>query len=344
VIITYFRSSSYNNWSFCQHQYYLTYVLGLPSGSGKKAEMGTLVHKVMEGLACAKKANQDGESTFTDEVFGEITFSEEELFSDEWMEYLYTLSYDYYSKNSEHKWTDGDRRTCLKWCYKALAELNGGFDPRKRTILAAEPHFDFVLPYDWAHYKYEIDGQVVEGQLALKGTIDLVTEEMPGIVESVDWKTGKCLDWATGQKKTYESFQKDAQLHMYHYALHKMYPHIEQFIPTVYWINDGGAYTVAFGPEDIIQTEQMIKQRFLEIQKSIRPSMIAHTKNKWKCKCICTFGKNPHPSGEINPRTGEPFTICEYVAKKIKMKGIHQTTIEEKAEGHEFSHYEAPGT
>ena len=55
MLVTYIRSSSYNNYSFCQMQYFLTYVLGHRSDSGKKAEMGTIVHKVMEVLASLKK-------------------------------------------------------------------------------------------------------------------------------------------------------------------------------------------------------------------------------------------------------------------------------------------------
>ena len=59
MIVTYIRSSSYNNYDFCQMQYFLTYVLGWGSDSGKKAEMGTMAHKVMEVLAGLKKFQQD---------------------------------------------------------------------------------------------------------------------------------------------------------------------------------------------------------------------------------------------------------------------------------------------
>ena len=344
MIVTYFRSSSYNNWDFCQQQYYLKYVLGLPDPSGKKAEMGTIVHKVMECLASAKKAYQDDERGFKDDSLGEIEFSKEELYSDKWMEFLFTLSYNYYTAKSHHKWRDGDRRTCLKWCHMALTELHGAFDPRKRNIVASEPHFDFELPYDWAKFSYEIDGETIEGSLAMKGTIDLVTEEMPNIFESVDWKTGQCKNWATGKPKTYSCFRKDPQLRIYHYALHKLFPDVEQFIPTIYYIRDGGAFTMPFGPEDLTATEDMLRKRFREIQRTTRPHLIAFTREKWKCRTLCGFGKTQHPSGEINPRTGLPHTICSYVAEKIKKKGIVQTTIEEKAPDHEFNKYEAPGT
>jgi|14BtaG_2_1085337.scaffolds.fasta_scaffold00392_8 hypothetical protein len=343
MIVTYFRSSSFNNWDFCEQQYYLKYVLGLPDVSGKKAEMGTIVHKVMEILAVAKEGHQNGVYTFTDDALGDFTFSEQELFDDAWMDYLLTLSYDYYAGKSVHKWTKGDKKKCLQWCYTAVTELNCCFDPRKRKIIAAEPHFDFVLPYEWAKFEYEINGEKIEGQLAMKGTIDMVTEERPGILESVDWKTGKCMNWATGETKGYNCFTKDPQLRIYHYALHKLFPEVEQFIPTIYWINDGGAYTMPYGPKDIKATEEMLRRRFQEIKRSTKPSLIANTRQRWKCKTLCGFGKTQHPSGEINPYTGDPHTICSMVAAKIKRQGIERTTIEEKAPGHEFNKYQAPG-
>ena len=51
MLITYVRSSSYNNYSYCQMQYFITYVLGHQAESGKKAILGTIVHKVLEILA-----------------------------------------------------------------------------------------------------------------------------------------------------------------------------------------------------------------------------------------------------------------------------------------------------
>ncbi len=59
MLISYFRSSSYTHWRYCEMQYFMTYVLGHQSTSGKKAELWTMVHKVMEILAGLKKCQQD---------------------------------------------------------------------------------------------------------------------------------------------------------------------------------------------------------------------------------------------------------------------------------------------
>ena len=75
MIVTYIRSSSYNNYDYCQMQYFITYVLGHQSISGKKAQLGTIVHKVMECLSAAcKKEIQDSKGSslsITDDAIGE---------------------------------------------------------------------------------------------------------------------------------------------------------------------------------------------------------------------------------------------------------------------------------
>ena len=82
MIVTYIRSSSYNNYDYCQMQYFITYVLGHRSISGKKAQLGTIVHKVMECLASCKKELQDNPAksmSITDDAVGEIKFTERKL-------------------------------------------------------------------------------------------------------------------------------------------------------------------------------------------------------------------------------------------------------------------------
>ena len=78
MIVTYIRSSSYNNYKYCQMQYFITYVLGHRSISGKKAQLGTIVHKVMECLASCKKHLQDKERksmSIMDDAIGKINFT-----------------------------------------------------------------------------------------------------------------------------------------------------------------------------------------------------------------------------------------------------------------------------
>jgi hypothetical protein len=84
----------------------------------------------------------------------------------------------------------------------------------------------------------------------------------------------------------------------------------------------------------------MLRKRFEIIKKTQRP----YLNKTWKCSRFCTFGMTPHKSGEIDPRTGQPYTICEYIAKKVRDTGIHHTIKEEKYELHNIGDYHAPGT
>ena len=84
MIVTYIRSSSYGNYDFCQMQYFMTYVLGYRSESGKKAQLGTTCHKVMECLASCQKELQDNPAksmSIVDDAVGEIKFTEKKLYT-----------------------------------------------------------------------------------------------------------------------------------------------------------------------------------------------------------------------------------------------------------------------
>ena len=117
MLVTYIRSSSYNNYSFCQMQYFLTYVLGYQTDSGKKAELGTIVHKVMEVLADLKKFKQDNPQRkflkSDDDALGEVKIHKDKFMDDFFVVELLDRSFDYYIKNSKNKFTDKDRKNCL---------------------------------------------------------------------------------------------------------------------------------------------------------------------------------------------------------------------------------------
>lgn len=345
MIITYFRSSSYTKWDFCPQQYFIIYNLGLPEPTNKKAEMGTITHKVLECLGSAKKCIQDGVTSFEDDALGLIDFgTEKTIFKDSFVNHLHDLSWKYYTGKSENRYKTLDYYDVRKWAFTALRYKGGIFDPRKRKIVAPELSFDFEIDEPWADYEYELhNGEILKGKLRLKGTIDLVTEELPGVYESTDWKTGRDIDWATGQQKDYKKLTTDAQLRFYHYALTNAFPDIKQFVPTIYFINTGGPYTMPFGPEDIETTKRNIKCRFEKIKKNKRPSLIKYGSHGWKCEKLCHFGKTEHPSGAIDRRTGECHTICSYLAEKIREQGMDTVLKEDKIESFEFDTYKNPG-
>jgi hypothetical protein len=56
----------------CEQQYCLEYVIGYRSPSNKKADKGTIVHKVLEILAGIKLSEQKNDSYYEDDILGKI--------------------------------------------------------------------------------------------------------------------------------------------------------------------------------------------------------------------------------------------------------------------------------
>ncbi len=303
----YFRSSSFNQWDMCPHSYFIQYVLGRREPSGKKAILGSIVHKALECLARQKLAWQDGKPSFVDEETGK-KFNAKKFTPEDGVKF----SFDYYAKReTHHKWTPADLRQCTGWTHDAM-ELNGGmWNPLNRTVVSPEQFFDFAIDEPWARYSFQLpDGKKLEGQLALKGTVDLVTDAGDGVIEYLDWKTGRRLDWATGQEKTWAKLRDDPQLRIYHYALSRLYPAAKQILMTIVFVRDGGAFSLPFDRDDLAKTEAMLRGRFETIRDTVRPRL-----NKtWRCTKLCHFGKNDWEGG------GK--TICQHLADEVVTLGV----------------------
>ena len=298
----------------CEQQYFIEYVLGWRGPSGQKADKGTIVHKVLEILAVIKKAQQDNLLTIEDDVIGPIDISNYDL------DLIIDLVYNHYANaTTHHKWTAKDHKDCSGWVYKAIQFNNGMFDPRNREILVPEQHFDFVINKNWADYTFKTPEGDLTGKLALKGTIDLVTLANEKTIEIIDWKTGRRLDWATGQEKTQEKLEKDPQLRIYHYAISQLYPNIDHIIFSIYFINDGGPFSICFDKSDLAATEDMLRQKFEYIKRTKKPKL----NKSWMCSKLCHFGKTTFENTTIQPieeyrdnqtcKAGSVMTKCEQI-------------------------------
>jgi len=179
------------------------------------------------------------------------------------------------------------------------------------------------------------DGQKITGNLAIKGTIDLVTEVDDGIIEVVDWKTGRRLDWATGEEKTYEKLCSDPQLLLYNYAISKLFPDYEQSIMTIFFIRDGGPFSMCFDKKDQEKFLEMLKLRFQQISRNQEPKPMSYSRNHWKCNKLCHFYKNNWEGTDQN--------MCIYIEEHLKKHGMNETVKSCTAEGFSVGHYEAPG-
>lgn len=310
MIISFLRSSSYNEWDLCQHKYFLTYCLGLPNHANKAAEKGSIVHKALELLARRKLAEQEGRTHFEDDEFGvfDVKFAEPDT--------MLELAYVKLSESHpEYTWTASDYTDCVKWLRVALTWGSGAFSPLERTIVQPEQYFEFTIDEPWACYEYTLpDGRRIKGNLAIKGTLDLIAKQGDGI-ELIDWKTGKRRDWATGEDKDFDKLMVDPQLRLYYYAACRLYPDIENIYLTIFYTQAGGAFTLPFTRELLPEIENMLRVRFEEIRASQTPSLIWPN---FKCGW-CHFSKHTlkgEPTSDYNE------SICNVTRQEVLSLGL----------------------
>lgn len=340
MITTYFRSSSLNNWKYCELQYFMTYVLGHYSPSGKKADLGTISHAVFETLAICKKRTQFNKRStmkITQEPLGDFSFTDAELSTEAFVNKVLDRSFEFYKTNSKHnEFNEKDYQFCYKMVWDTLAYNNGQFDPRNRKVIDTEPHFDIPILEDWAKFEFELpNGEKMSGNLAIKGTIDLVTEMEDGTIEVIDWKTGQRLDWATGERKDYDKLMKDTQLLLYHYAVSKMYPKYRNSIMTIFFCRDGGPFSLAFDKEDDDKFLLYLKDMFKEIVLNQNPKPISKDRGSFKCQKLCHYYKTTWP--------GTDKTMCHHIDNQLQTIGMAETVKNFSKPGFTIGKYKDPG-
>ena len=300
--IEYVRSSSINTYEGCQFQYFLEYVLGIPSKSGKKALLGTIVHHVLEIMARARK-NHHPQDSFVDP------------------EYLLKICWDRYEKE-EHENYDlrpADFRFCKKTIDKVIS---GPYNPLGLNVIDVEKRFQIPLTTEGFKFDYYDIVQKTQksGFYEMRGTSDLVTEIDKDTLEIVDWKTGSRKDWNTGVLKDYEYLSsKDIQIRMYDLAMSLVYPQYKNRLLTIHFINDGGPFTVTFDDYQRKETLEIIKTKINTIESNWLPSRLKETNpkdSKWKCKNVCFFGKNKTKTGAC---------YCDNIHSYMLHNGIEKT-------------------
>jgi len=274
--------------------------------------MGTITHKVMQTLGDKKLAMINGQDFVDDEETGKKLSLEE---CDD-IGLINDVAFDYYSSSfPEVNITEADRRTCKGWAEKAVAYNDGTLDPRNQNVFATELFFDFEIKEPWAKYSYELDGKTIEGYLAIKGTVDLIVKQSDGYYEIIDYKTGKRINWATGEEKTHEKLQGDTQLLLYYYALKNMYPDFE-FSISIYYINNGGLFSMAFDEDDYQKAESILKEKFEQIRNIQYPNLLSDENSHWKCQKLCKFSQ-PY-------KKGAKKSVCQFMRDQIRKKGINK--------------------
>ena len=147
--------------------------------------------------------------------------------------------------------------------------------------------------------------------------------------------TGQRLDWATGQVKTYEKLQNDLQLLLYYYAMTRIYPNYDHIIMTIFFLRDGGPFSLCFDKSDEEKFMKRLKDRFFEIKNSTEVKPINPARSDFRCKRLCHFYKTNWP--------GTNTRMCNHVEDTIKTYGIEYAGEQLKATNFELGFYSPPG-
>jgi len=340
MIITYLRSSSYGQHEMCNMAYYIEYGLGWRQPSNKAAERGTIVHKLLEVLGHIKLAEQNGVKQFQDDIVGRVRLSNYDIIK------MTEKIYDYYASHSPNEWEAKDLKECHRLTNIAITYKDGAFDPRNNDIEAVEKKFDIDIQQPWAVYNYD---NGLKGFLSLKGTIDQIVRINNNTLEIVDWKTGARKNWATGEQYTWDSLQKNHQLLMYYYCAKRLYPKVDSIITTIFYIKDGGPFTMCFSDADIPRIENMLQDKFEEIKNTKIPRL----NRSWKCTKLCHYGKSTFEDTSILPivekrngqvcKRGSCMTKCEQIRYCLEHRDMESVNKNMSAPNHNVDFYQAPG-
>jgi CRISPR/Cas system-associated exonuclease Cas4 (RecB family) len=314
LFVIYLRSSSIGDFLSCEHKYFLNYTLGINLDSNQAAKKGVLIHKAMELLARKKIAIQNCQANFIEED-SQTTFDIKKLNTYSALEFALNYYKDY-------NLSDWDIKEIKKSYWDTIKEYDGYYNPLNRKIIDVEHFFNFTIDKKWGYYSYIIQDEPIIGNLCIRGTMDLLTEESPDVLHYIDWKTGSRKDWknfVNGQAvvKTLDMIREDPQLQLYHYVIRKKFPKYKTVKMTLFFTKDGGPYTVEFSEKDVVKHEKFLIKIFEDIKNVKIPKLIKddETKNP-HCK-FCQFNKFKMDNGK---------TYCSHYESEIQQIGLDKLT------------------
>lgn len=320
-------------YSMCPLKFYLSYVLGYDEPPNIKTCMGTIVHKVMEILAKVKLAQQNGKSSVEDEVTGRFYLKKFDL------NILVEKVYQYYAKAfTNHEWTDEQYNTVKLWVKKTIEFNDGEYDPRNQDIVAPENNFNYTLEDP------DLDG------INLCGTIDLVTRSDANTYHIIDYKTGKRVNWGTGKTKEYSDLMDDFQLNFYHIAARMLYPQIDNILITIFFINDGGPYTIPFGRCDVPKAIDNVKKLYNqittkepEVRRGFWCRFCSFSKTSFEGTNVLPIINTGQQGAYFKPPIGQALCKCDQTNYTLKRRPIDLVTEKMKRENFDNTAYKPPG-
>ncbi len=301
MIICYLRSSSEGTYRHCGLKFFIDYVLGKKSPTGSAALKGCAVHKYLEIIALKKLSEKNGQTVIQDDVLGEIDLNK--IDKDKLLE-------ECIGAFAEECWSKTDWQDCRKWVNNALTMNKGEYNPENLNIIAVEQKFDIEFTKPWAHYKYKVGEEIIEGNFSVKGVSDLAIEIDKDHLCIRDWKTGRRSDWATGKTKELDDLYKDFQLLLYGYAMKQIFPQYKYISLCLVFLKDGGPFEIMFGPDEYKYIEKKIQSTYETIKKDMKPRRNLSYRCKW---CHWSVAKN---------KSGT--TMCDWIHEKVQKLGADE--------------------
>lgn len=323
MMLTYLRSSLVGSWQICPFKTFVNYTLGLREPSGLAANLGNGAHKALELRARQRLAQQNGHPTFVEPETGQ-SFKTGSVDRDTCVRHGWSVYFPGQPFSGRDFQTVG---TLFDTVVRQRI-----YDPAHLEIVQPEQYFDLEVEEDWAQYSF-VDshtGELVTGRLRVKGTVDLVYREAPGLIGYLDYKTGRKWDWAKNAPKTYDSLlNDDFQLLLYYYALRRLYP-AEHVLMTIYFIKEDGPTTLPFGDEHYELAKKKIRQYFEEIKNTTSPARVMEAvggPRNQPCS-FCSYSKTKVEDGRsmCDSLWGELQTLgLDRLIKKRGVVGSHSS-------------------
>jgi len=277
-------ASSVSSFYGCQMKWFLEYILGYRTESGRAAAIGTMAHYVMEGVAKSKKLRQDNKKWRKDPIFGRIKQSYD---LDEWADAIF----DHNTKVENHiEWSIKDRKLLKK--YINTAKNHRLFPENHKEIIETEQRFSLPINKPWAKYLNE------QGKLEpikINGFIDLIYRDSKDNLHYVDYKFGGKrgdipTDFHTGKDKTFSTMKQDIQLCLYYWAIRQLFPNMQP-ITNIWYVNYNVVLTDAFEDEIYKFTMDYVKKTLDQIKDMDSPTFLYNGGPLWKCNYLCSFSK-----------------------------------------------------
>lgn len=147
--------------------------------------------------------------------------------------------------------------------------------------------------------------------------------------------TGQRLDWATGEVKTYGKLCTDMQLMLYYYAASRLYPMIENIYITIFFIRDGGPFTICFEPKDKKIMEERLKEHYFKVKNCTLPKMVSPDQSDFRCNRLCTFFRNKWEGSNKNQ--------CRFIHDELHQIGMDKVIDKYKVKNFDAGFYQSPG-